>query len=179
MRPIGPERVLDVLALGDEGDLRARVTDPAPEGERGLGSFTTKHLEGGRVADWTLPVAVGPTFFVGTQPGGPSLAGGRASLAAPERFEYDVVLAVRPGHLELQDPDATEPGEPAPPSWPTLLLRPDASPFIPLELMADLKRRLPDARLEILPDARHGLPFSHARECARAPRRFLDGVDPG
>ena len=56
---------------------------------------------------------------------------------------------------------------------PVLLLHPDASPFIPVETMAELKRALPDARLRVFPHARHGLPFSHAAECAAAVAEFV------
>ena len=57
---------------------------------------------------------------------------------------------------------------------PTLLLHPDSSPFIPVAVMADLQRKLPNAALQVFPAARHGLPFSHAEECARALRRFVE-----
>ncbi|MBI1396057.1 MAG: alpha/beta fold hydrolase [Betaproteobacteria bacterium] len=55
-----------------------------------------------------------------------------------------------------------------------LLLHGDSSPFIPVKIMADLHAKLPNARLQIFPHARHGLPFSHAADCSRALRRFLD-----
>ena len=58
---------------------------------------------------------------------------------------------------------------------PVLLLHPDSSPFIPVETMAELKRALPDARLQVFAHARHGLPFSHAAECAAAVAGFIDG----
>ena len=57
---------------------------------------------------------------------------------------------------------------------PTLLLHPDASPFIPVNVMADLHRGLPDGELNVLGRSRHGLPFSHAAQCAQALRTFLD-----
>jgi len=59
---------------------------------------------------------------------------------------------------------------------PTLLLHPDGSPFIPVPVMADLARSLPNADLAVIAGARHGLPFSHAAECAGRVRRFLDGL---
>jgi pimeloyl-ACP methyl ester carboxylesterase len=62
---------------------------------------------------------------------------------------------------------------------PVLLMHPDSSPFIPVATMADLKNRLPDARLHVIGHAKHGLPFSHARECAGILRRFLDEGQPG
>lgn len=57
---------------------------------------------------------------------------------------------------------------------PALLLHPDGSPFIPVAVMAELHRLLPDARLNVIGPARHGLPFSHAAQCARLFRSFLD-----
>ena len=57
---------------------------------------------------------------------------------------------------------------------PVLLLHGDSSPFIPVAVMADLRDRLGDARLQVFAHARHGLPFSHARTCAETLRRFLD-----
>ncbi|MCW5622410.1 MAG: alpha/beta fold hydrolase [Burkholderiales bacterium] len=62
-------------------------------------------------------------------------------------------------------------------SMPVLLLHPDSSPFIPVALMADLKSRLPQSRLQVFAHSRHGLPFSHADDCAEALRQFLDEVD--
>ena len=58
-------------------------------------------------------------------------------------------------------------------SVPTLLLHPDSSPFIPVSVMEDLKKKLPRARLTVFSDAQHGLPFSHAEQCASAMERFL------
>ncbi len=57
---------------------------------------------------------------------------------------------------------------------PVLLMHGDASPFIPVGVMADMHAALPDSRLIVFPRAKHGLPFSHARECAQALRAFLD-----
>lgn len=57
---------------------------------------------------------------------------------------------------------------------PTLLLHPDGSPFIPVPVMAELHRLLPDAELNVIGPARHGLPFSHAQQCAGLLRSFLD-----
>lgn len=56
---------------------------------------------------------------------------------------------------------------------PVLLLHPDASPFIPVPIAAELHRLLPTAELQIFGHARHGLPFSHGRECAAKLRDFL------
>lgn len=61
-------------------------------------------------------------------------------------------------------------------SAPTLLLHPDHSPFVPVPIMADLHARILSAELKVFPNAKHGLPFSHAGECAQALRQFLDGL---
>jgi pimeloyl-ACP methyl ester carboxylesterase len=63
-------------------------------------------------------------------------------------------------------------------SLPVLLMHGDSSPFIPVGVMADMHRALPDSRLTVFPRAKHGLPFSHGRECAQALRRFLDAQAP-
>lgn len=57
---------------------------------------------------------------------------------------------------------------------PVLLLHPDGSPFIPVPVMAELHRLLPDAELNVIGRARHGLPFSHDARCAGLLRSFLD-----
>jgi pimeloyl-ACP methyl ester carboxylesterase len=57
---------------------------------------------------------------------------------------------------------------------PTLLLHPDGSPFIPVPVMAELHRLLPDAELNVIGRSRHGLPYSHASQCAALLRDFLD-----
>ena len=57
---------------------------------------------------------------------------------------------------------------------PTLLLHPDGSPFIPVPVMAELHRLLPNAQLNVIGHARHGLPYSHAKQCAALLRTFLD-----
>jgi pimeloyl-ACP methyl ester carboxylesterase len=57
---------------------------------------------------------------------------------------------------------------------PVLLLHGDSSPFIPVAVIADLKSKLDDARLQVFAHAKHGLPFSHARECAQTLRGFLE-----
>lgn len=59
---------------------------------------------------------------------------------------------------------------------PVLLMHGDGSPFIPVSVMAEMHAALPDSRLQVFAHARHGLPFSHARECAAALRAFLDAV---
>jgi pimeloyl-ACP methyl ester carboxylesterase len=62
---------------------------------------------------------------------------------------------------------------------PTLLLHPDGSPFIPVPVMAELHRLLPHAELNVIGHSRHGLPYSHARQCAALLRTFLDSHKAG
>ena len=57
---------------------------------------------------------------------------------------------------------------------PVLLIQPDSSPFIPLEVPVELKDLLPDGRLKVIPSARHGIACSHARECAQEARAFFE-----
>ena len=56
---------------------------------------------------------------------------------------------------------------------PLMLLHPDDSPFIPVAVMADLHTRVPGSRLNVIGNARHGLPFSHADVCSRLLGDFL------
>jgi pimeloyl-ACP methyl ester carboxylesterase len=56
---------------------------------------------------------------------------------------------------------------------PVLLMHGDDSPFIPVNAMADMNKLLPNSRLHVFGHARHGLPFSHAAQCAKVLREFL------
>jgi pimeloyl-ACP methyl ester carboxylesterase len=57
---------------------------------------------------------------------------------------------------------------------PLLLMHPDSSPFIPVPVVDDLRRRVRDARLHVIGRARHGMPLSHAPTCSALLRAFLD-----
>ena len=57
---------------------------------------------------------------------------------------------------------------------PTLLLAPDNSPYVTVDIANAMRKLIPRADLMIFPDARHGLPFSHGEECAMALLDFLD-----
>ncbi len=57
---------------------------------------------------------------------------------------------------------------------PVLILHPDASPFIPVAVAAQMHAGLPDSELHVIGHAKHGMPFSHGRECAAILRSFLD-----
>ncbi len=61
---------------------------------------------------------------------------------------------------------------------PLLILHPDGSPFIPVETIVDLHQRVPGAWFNVIGHAKHGMPFSHARECAIKLREFLDAKAP-
>lgn len=56
---------------------------------------------------------------------------------------------------------------------PTLVLHPDASPFIPLPMALELHARIPRSEMRIFPGARHALAHTHAVACATALREFL------
>ena len=56
---------------------------------------------------------------------------------------------------------------------PTLVLHPDASPFIPLPMALELHARIPRSEIRIFPGARHALAHTHGAACAAALREFL------
>ena len=62
---------------------------------------------------------------------------------------------------------------------PTLLLSPDSSPFVPLEIALEIQSRIPRSEIQIFRGVRHAIVCSHGRECARALRDFLDRRQPG
>ncbi len=57
---------------------------------------------------------------------------------------------------------------------PTLLMAPDNSPYVTVDIANVMRKLIPGAELMVFPDARHGLPFSHGEECAVALLDFLD-----
>jgi pimeloyl-ACP methyl ester carboxylesterase len=57
---------------------------------------------------------------------------------------------------------------------PTLLMAPDASPFVPIEIPAEIHNSIPYSELAVFPKTRHGLPFSSAETCAKTLISFLD-----
>ena len=58
---------------------------------------------------------------------------------------------------------------------PTLILAPNASPFISLEIFLDMHRHIPHSELQVFADARHGLVCSHGAACALTLKQFLQG----
>lgn len=61
---------------------------------------------------------------------------------------------------------------------PTLLLCPDASPFVSLDLSSEIHRLIAHSEMAVFPRARHGLPFSHAKACAETLLDFIDRHPP-
>lgn len=62
---------------------------------------------------------------------------------------------------------------------PLLILMPDRSPFVTARMGVELAEQIPKAELVMFPGARHGLPFSHAAECALRLASFLDRAERG
>jgi len=56
---------------------------------------------------------------------------------------------------------------------PTLLLAPDSSPFLALEIPSDIHRLVPGSEVAVFPGVRHGLAFSHGAQCATLLQAFL------
>ena len=57
---------------------------------------------------------------------------------------------------------------------PTLIIAPDASPFVSVESQLERLRAIPGSELYVVAGARHGVACSHGPECARVLRDFLD-----
>ena len=57
---------------------------------------------------------------------------------------------------------------------PVLILHPDSSPFLPVEMAAEIHGLIEGSEMQVLPRARHGIACSHAYECAAALLDFLD-----
>jgi 3-oxoadipate enol-lactonase len=62
---------------------------------------------------------------------------------------------------------------------PLLCMMPDRSPFVSLAQASALTALVPHAEVAVFPGARHGLPFSHAKECAQTLLAFLTRVESG
>lgn len=61
---------------------------------------------------------------------------------------------------------------------PVLLISGDASPYVGVSQVAKLKALLPDAHVQILAGARHGVAFSHPAQSASAFRAFMASAPP-
>ena len=62
---------------------------------------------------------------------------------------------------------------------PLLVLMPDRSPFVPARMATELAELVPQAEICMFPGVRHGLPFSHAAECAQRAAEFIERVERG
>jgi pimeloyl-ACP methyl ester carboxylesterase len=62
---------------------------------------------------------------------------------------------------------------------PLLSMMPDRSPFVSLAQASALAELVPQAEIAVFPGARHGLPFSHAKEAATTLVAFLERVEAG
>jgi 3-oxoadipate enol-lactonase len=62
---------------------------------------------------------------------------------------------------------------------PLLLMMPDRSPFVSLSQVSALVELVPQTEVAVFPGARHGLPFSHAKEAASTLLAFLERVESG
>lgn len=60
---------------------------------------------------------------------------------------------------------------------PLLILMPDRSPFVTARMGVDLLERVPTANMAMIPRTRHGVPFSHGRECAERLVGHIDAVE--
>ena len=60
---------------------------------------------------------------------------------------------------------------------PLLILMPDRSPFVTARMGVELAEHVRHAELAMFPGVRHGLPFSHARECSARLAEFLDRAE--
>lgn len=59
---------------------------------------------------------------------------------------------------------------------PALILGSDGSTATPVALLAELQKKLPNARLQIFPHAKHAVAISRGADCGRALRLFLESV---
>ena len=62
---------------------------------------------------------------------------------------------------------------------PMLILMPDRSPFVTARMGVELAEAVPHAELAVIPGTRHGLPFSHGRECGSRLADLLERVEAG
>jgi 3-oxoadipate enol-lactonase len=59
---------------------------------------------------------------------------------------------------------------------PVLVLGSDGSSATPVTLLSELQSKLPNARLQIFPHAKHGVAISRGTDCGRALRNFLESA---
>ena len=88
--------------------------------------------------------------------------------AEQQRSHADVLLTLGKCLLEI---DFTQTLAKLP--IPALVLAADASPYVTPETAATMQQLIPDCELQIFAHSRHGLPFSHGKECAETLLAFL------
>ena len=59
-------------------------------------------------------------------------------------------------------------------STPTHLIAADNSPFLPLSITLAIRDGIQGAEMEVIPNSKHGVVFSHAQQCSESLRGFLD-----
>jgi len=57
---------------------------------------------------------------------------------------------------------------------PLLMIDGEASPFVPVDLLLDLRRIVPHAELQVVAGSRHGVVVSHVEQCCSVLRAFVD-----
>lgn len=62
---------------------------------------------------------------------------------------------------------------------PVHLIAADNSPFLPLTITLEILQAIPSAEMDVIPNSRHGVVFSHAEQCAQSLRGFLDRTGVG
>jgi pimeloyl-ACP methyl ester carboxylesterase len=93
----------------------------------------------------------------------------RAWFEAEQEKSLDYVTAGLGEMLAAADLTAELPKLKAP----LLILMPDRSPFVPARMAAELAELVPQAEMAMFPGVRHGLPFSHAADCAARLADFI------
>ena len=57
---------------------------------------------------------------------------------------------------------------------PVHLIASDGSPFLPLSTTLEIRDAIPGSEMDVIPNSRHGVVFSHAEQCAQSLRAFLE-----
>lgn len=99
----------------------------------------------------------------------------RVSPAAYRWFETEQAKSASHVTLELADLLIGTDLSPELPTIgaPTLVLAPEASPFVPLAIAREIHALVPGSEIQVFTGVRHAIVFSHGRACARAVQEFL------
>ncbi|MGQ0664488.1 MAG: alpha/beta fold hydrolase [Pseudomonadota bacterium] len=100
---------------------------------------------------------------------------GAISQAAYEWFDREQAASPAHANLEasrmLRQMDLA--GDLGRITTPTLLIVGEASPFVPVDMVCEIRSMIKGAELQVVAGARHGVVFSHARQCATVLRDFI------